>query len=64
MDDMKDHFRINYDISHYYRFKDDIFFVMDYYDNGMEFFYFLQRRGYYFISYDIREWRSNRLDSY
>ena len=47
-DDMEDRLHISYGISHYYRFKDDIFFVAEHRDSGMEFFQLLQRRGRHF----------------
>lgn len=47
-EDMDDRLNLSYGISHYFRFKDDIFFVAAQRTRGMEFFQLLQRRGRHF----------------
>ena len=47
-DDMQDRLELSYGVSHYFRFKDDIFFVAAERTRGMEFFLLLQQRARHF----------------
>ena len=47
-EDMQDRLELSYGISHYFRFKDDIFFVAAQRTSGMEFFQLLQQRARHF----------------